>query len=439
MVNRRFFAAALLAGAVLRFIALPLPGTRDVGVWKIWTYSATRIGVTGLYGIGGSPIERRVLDFHGAETTVNYPPFALYELAVVGHIYRAAMHRHFPDTALLTAAIKGASLVSEAGLVWVMFVAVRRAKDLAAARWAVAAYWLNPAAIMVASVLGYIDPLFVLPAAGALVAAAWSAPVLAGALLAVAALTKPQAVIIAPAVALIIWNAGEGPRAPARLARAVAAGLAMTGVIVAPIVAAGAGPNMIAALQSLTRHDMLSGNAPNLWWIVGYVMRALYSLDLGVWGAFTAQTKILQISRVVSLGYPNPRVVGTVLTLVAFGWALWTARRARDLWMTMALAAFLVHAYATLSAQVHENHLFAAVPLLAIAAAGRPRYRGLLFALSAVFALNLNLFYGISEYIDGWAVPRSLTIVDMTVVLAVINCGLFVWHARILRGEARLT
>ena len=262
---------------------------------------------------------------------------------------------------------------------------------------------------------------------------------LAGALLAVAALTKAQAVVIAPAVALTIWNIGEGSRAPARLALAAVAGLATTAVIVAPIVAAGAGPNMIAALLSLTRHDMLSANAPNLWWIVGYLMRALYSLDLGVWGALTAQTKILQISRVVSLGYPNPRTVGAVLTLAACGWALWTARRARDLWMTMAVAAFLVHAYATLSAQVHENHLFAAVPLLAMVAAGRPHYRVLLFALSVVFAVNLNLFYGISEYIDGWAIPRSLTIVDMTVVLSVINVGLFVWHARILRGEARLS
>ena len=438
MVNRRFFAAALLAGAVLRFIALPLPGTRDVGVWKIWTYSATRLGVTRLYGVGGSPPEHRVLDFHGAETTVDYPPLALYELAVVGQVYRASMHRQFPDTALLTAAIKAALILAEAGLAWLLFVAVRRAGSADAARWAAAAYWLNPASIADASVFAYLDPLFVLPAVGALVAAAWSAPVFAGAWLAVAALTKAQAVVIAPAVALTVWNCGERARAPARLARTAAAWAATTAVIVAPIVFAGAGPNMIAALRSLTRHDMLSANAPNLWWVVGYVMRALYSLELGVWNAFTAQTKILQISRVVSLGYPNPRTVGTVLTLAAFGWALWTARRARDLWMATAVAAFLVHAYATLSAQVHENHLFAVVPLLAMAGAGRSRYRKLLFAVSAVFALNLNLFYGISEYIDGWAIPRGLTIVDTTVVLAVTNCGLLVWHARILRGEARL-
>jgi hypothetical protein len=46
---------------------------------------------------------------------------------------------------------------------------------------------------------------------------------------------------------------------------------------------------MMGALQSLTRHDMLSANACNLWWIVGYFLRAWYSMaDMGVWPALTA-------------------------------------------------------------------------------------------------------------------------------------------------------
>ena len=220
----------------------------------------------------------------------------------------------------------------------------------------------------------------------------------------------------------------------ARLAAAAAGGLVLTLLVVAPVAAAGAWFNMVGALQSLTRHDMLSGNACNLWWIVGYVMRACYSLDLGVWRAFTMPTRILQISRVVELGYPNPRTIGALLTIGAFTWALWTARRQKELAGTAALAAFLVHSYATLSAQVHENHLFAAVPFLAIAAASRPAYRLPLVVISTIFALNLNLFYGISEGI-GFGLPRTLTIVDTTVILAAVNCAALIWHARILRTE----
>ena len=159
---------------------------------------------------------------------------------------------------------------------------------------------------------------------------------------------------------------------------------------------------------------------------------------MGVWGAFTAQTKILQISRVVDIGYPNPRPIGAALAMLAMGWSLWTARRARDVWLLAALAAFLVHAYSTLSAQVHENHLYAAVPFLAMASAGRPRLTPVYLAVSAIVALNLNLFYGISEEL-GYAIPRSLLVIDMTVILAVLNCAALAWHAALLRRECALS
>src|SRR5205085_2385185 len=148
---------------------------------------------------------------------------------------------------------------------------------------------------------------------------------------------------------------------------------------VAPVVIAGGWTNMAQALSRLATHDMLSANAVNLWWIVGYVLRAWYSMhDLGVWAALTAPAKILNISRVIEIGYPNPRPIGMVLVIAATAWALWIGARAHvarrtspDLWLMAAVGAFAVHAYATLAAQVHENHLFAAVPLLVLAAAGR--------------------------------------------------------------------
>jgi hypothetical protein len=71
------------------------------------------------------------------------------------------------------------------------------------------------------------------------------------------------------------------------------------------------------------------------------------------------------------------------------------------------------------------------------AAVGRPRYRPLLWALSAIFALNLNLFYGISEYSyrGRYTIPRTISIVDLSVLLAVANCAALVWHAAVLKRE----
>jgi hypothetical protein len=242
-------------------------------------------------------------------------------------------------------------------------------------------------------------------------------------------LTKPQAIVALPALLLVL----RGVTAALRLA---AGALVTTALLVAPVIAAGGAPNMAQALGRLASHDMLSGNACNLWWIVGYLVRVQYTVpDYGLWGAIVRPTQILQISRFIEVGYPNPRPIGAVLVVVAVLWALWTARRAKDLWMVAAVGAFTTHAYATLSAQVHENHLYAAPPLLALAAAGRPAFRPVLFAVSAIFALNLNLFYGIGEDV-GYALPRGITIIDATVVLAIVNCIALVWHARVLRREA---
>ena len=83
----------------------------------------------------------------------------------------------------------------------------------------------------------------------------------------------------------------------------------------------------------------------------------------------------------------------------------------RDLWLLAGVAAFCVHAYATLSAQVHENHLFAAVPLLVLAAAGRRAFLPIAIGVSAIVALNLNLFYGFGDGI-GFALPRAITMID---------------------------
>jgi len=425
----------LALGFLVRAVVFPLPGTRDMGVWKIWTYNGAIQSPATLYGVGGSPPVRRVLTYHGATTTVDYPPLSLFELAAVGRAYRI-VHSDLVDTPALGMAIKTPLILFEIGFLLLACCVVQGAAGRAAAQWTVLAYWLNPAPLVDASMLAYLDPLFVLPLTASLLAGIGGWPFVAGALFAIAVMTKAQAVVVLPAVALALWNGGTARGRNRRLALGVLGGVLSSALIVWPVVAAGAGPNMVVALQSLTRHDMLSANACNLWWIVGYVLRALYSMgNMGVWGAFTAPTKILAISRTVELGYPNPRVLGAVLTSSAMCWGLWIARRARDPFLIAAVAAFLVHAYATLSAQVHENHLFAAVPFLVIAGAGRPRFRPLMWTVSAIFALNLNMFYGISEYLQGYAFPRTLTIVDATVLLALVNCATLAWHAVVLRRE----
>jgi len=435
-MSRTTFAIALAAGLLVRALVLPWPGTGDVDVWKIWSYAGATGGPTHMYGVGGNPPERRLLAYGESQTTVDYPPLALYELTLSGLAYRA-IRPGYPDGPALTVAVKALPLAADIALAWLVFLVVGRLRNEAAARWAVTAYWLNPAVLLNGAVLGYLDPLAALPVVGAFVAVGFGWPALGAALVAAAVATKAQALIVAPVVAVAIWARGHDWRARARLiVRAGAAGLATLAALVLPIALSGAWRNMWQALGSLTRHDMLSGYATNLWWIVTWIVRSLYDMDgFGSWQPFTIPVRILQVSTIVEFGHPNPRLPALLIFLVVSGWMLWRLRHVTDVWIQCALGAFVVHAYFTLTVAVHENHLSLAIPLIVLAAAGQPRLRGLAATLSLISALDLFLFYGLGRGRD-WPVLRTYTGVDASVWLAVIDVAALAWFWRRLQAIA---
>ena len=163
-------------------------------------------------------------------------------------------------------------------------------------------------------------------------------------------------------------------------------------------------------------------------------MRASYAVsDLGTWAAWTMPLRILGISTSRQARIPEPAAgcdTGDCRRRGLVALARETlSRHVAD----VCGAAFIVHAYFVLGVAVHENHLYLAVPLLAAAAALRPRLRPVLAGVSGVFALNLYLFFGLGRGLP--LPPRNFTIIDSTVLLALANCTLFVWHARVLSAE----
>lgn len=422
-----------VAGLLIRLVALPLEGTEDVLVWKTWSYGALHQGVSRLYGVGGHPPERGIVRWGDRATTVDYPPFALYELAATGLVYQA-FSPTFENTRWLNVAIKTPALLSEIAMTWLLWMVVARRYGENEGRWAATAFWANPATILSGPVLGYLDPLAALPAVGSLVAACAGAPIIAGALLAIAYLTKLQAVFMVPVVLLASWTTATSERVSKTVSGIVAA-TAVTFAVLLPYLLIDAGRNVLQGVSSLLRHDMLSADAANLWWVVTYVMRAIYAVgDMGLWGAWTMRLRILGMSTLVQLGYPNPRPFATSAVIIATAWALWRARHARDLSLVSATAALIVHAYFVLGIAVHENHLYLALPLLSLAAAARPRLRPIHLAISVVVALNLFLFFGLGRGIP--LPPRNLTIIDATAILAAANCAIFVWHLRVYKAES---
>jgi hypothetical protein len=413
----------LLAGAAFRVATLAVPGTWDVIEWKTWIYTAATEGPAHVYGHESPPV-RHVVRFGRFQGVPNYPPLAIYELGLIGRVHALANRGELRNGPALTMTIRGAIVLMDAAVAALLFGVVGRWAGRRHAMWSAAAYWISPA-VLLTTTLGYIDVFFALPAVGALVAASSKRPALAGGLFAAALMTKPQAFFVGPALALALWNVGERADARRRLLTSIAAAVIVSVALTLPIVLAGTTLNMLGAMASMLRHDMLSGTACNLWWIVGYVIQAAEaSHSDGVTAPWRTLAEIVPISSVTW----SPRSIGTLLTLAAAAWALRVAKGARDLALLAALGAFVVDAYFTLSAQVHENHFFMIMPLLALAAALRRPFAPILVTLGTVFALNLYLFYGI----QGRGVPaivRTSTIVDSTVLLSIVNCGVFAWFA----------
>ena len=249
-------------------------------------------------------------------------------------------------------------------------------------------------------------------------------------------LTKPQGLFVGPAVALALWNA-KGPGTGAtRLRGAAWTSALVAAMIAAPVVAVGKTYQMLRSIAVLAGHDMLSALAFNLWWIVSYLFVAAAARGDGLRAGLTARSEIVTHAYAMAHGFfPHPRVIGLLLVAAAVAVGAQTARATRrDLGLQSAFAAFVVVAYFTLSVQVHENHFFLALPLLAIAAALRPAFAPVFAALSVTFALNLYLPFGVRG--DG-APPAvwSALAIDPSVVLAAITCALCAWLAAVLARE----
>jgi hypothetical protein len=202
-------------------------------------------------------------------------------------------------------------------------------------------------------------------------------------------------------------------------------------------VIAGSLPNVLFALSSFARTDILSGNAANIWWIVNWLERAWHLIPrLGFPQSYLVPVaRIMALSTFLELGWPNPRPLAAAAVLSLTGWAAWRVwRRGGDLALHAAFAAFTVLTYFMLAIGVHENHIVLALPFLAVASIGRKAFRPLFILLSVSAALNMNLFYGLGRGV-GWALPRTMTLVDGSVLLSFVNVGALVWFARLLARE----
>ncbi len=335
------------------------------GQGDIATYIALSWKMVG-YGIHSA-----YLDLDGSPPSDN-PPGLLYSFWVLGWLYERLIsplfgHAQLGDPVMLRFMLRLPCLIADllAGALIFRVLEKRRSAPFNANLFATSMYLLNPALIFDSAYWGQTAAVHSLFMLLSIIAVDRRRYHWAGVALAVAVLTKPQAIAIAPLI-LILAVRERG------LLRLLAGGGMATLLVVAPFILAGNGASIVEQYAQTTRyHPFLAPNAHNFWWFI--------SGGRG-WGA-----------DMVQVGPVSFRTAGLLLFAVATllsGLLVWRDRR-----LLFVAAAYQSLAFFTLNTQIHENHLLPIFAPLLIAAVTTDRrfwwyYGGFVFTSVANMTLH---------------------------------------------------
>ena len=418
-------AASLILGIWVRFYFLPSDGSWDTEYWKAWMSRAVTAGTPYVYGdadavgdgeffdqlLGRSELWRAT--YQGREFVVDYPPGAMalwrWSSIAVSRVAPGLERGEAENVAVKLPSVLG-DIAAVALLLWIF----RRERALGLTLAAL--YWASPLSWLSSGVLGFLDGAYAPLAVGALVAAAAGRAGWSGVLIALAALIKPQALIVVPAavVALI--------RAEVSVRPAVLWGLAVVGASLAPFVIAGTLDEAVTHVFRILFQQRLSAGYANPWWLVGRVVSD---------EPFATKNLI-----------PLSGAIAAAAFAVS---AFFVASRAKGAFLA---GGGLIFAYAMFALGVHHNHPH--VMFLAFAAGGIRHRRDAVLAgaLATSYVLNmvclsgLGRFYGtrymgIEPLIASAARLRTALGFDLTLLLAVANTVIFaLFVAHLQRRDA---
>ncbi len=394
----RLIPAILLAGLLLRLPLIARLGyPPDVAYWKSWLSYSAEFGLWNVYQ----------LELPGQA----YPPVIMFLLCGLGLLYRA-IWPSAGDSAWLTAFVKLPSIAGDLAAAALLAALARRkeADGRLGPRGAAALLAFHPAAIWLSSFWGQADLLL-----GGIVVAGWwmilrRSPVAAGALLAIALLTKPQAMVVLPAsAALLLGRCGAGG-----LLRAVGSGAVVASFLSLPFVLAGDGSALVRIYVGAGNvYPYLSLHAFNPWGVVGWLAGSPGELvrDDGALVAGIA-----------------PKSIGIALLLAASAWIAWRAFRIRENGRAWRLLTLQWFAFFLLPTQIHERYLVPALASFAAAVVHDRRWMAAFVVASAGIWLNL--------LVVAPGIPAIARIVEaVTLHGAIVAAGFIAIAILLLRAE----
>ncbi len=348
----------------------------DLGTYKAW---ALRLA------------DRGPAEFYAPNYFCDYPPGYLYILWLLGSIYQGL--KIDTSGAFSYVLIKLPGLIADLLSTWLLYALLRPRVGSRVTWLIVLAYALNPAVIFNSAIWGQTDSLFTLELfLGALLLLQGKIP-FGWAILMIAAVTKPQALVFLPLLAS--WK-GNWDR-PERPIIAAATGLAVATLLTLPFVEP----------FGLYEH---------------YQKGAAYYAETSV-NAFNLMAILggFRQSDSAMLGFLSYKVWATVLVVLFFGYLAYLIYRRRDAEMYLYLMFLLPLGFFMLSTRMHERYLF---PCLLFLTPLLPRRK------------HLWAFYGgltVTYFLNLWYILRALnaerfldSYEPFGIAVSVVNVGIFV-------------
>jgi dolichyl-phosphate-mannose-protein mannosyltransferase len=346
---------------------------------------------------------------------VIYPPVFVYVYDLVGLAYKQVEDprldtERMKSSRTLTAAIKGVSVAAHLALGAALFFLLRQLHSEKWAAIASSAYLLNPAVIFDTAHWGAPDGFHSLGVVAAyglgelgIWAPSWVAMVLAAA-------SKPQAWILMPMFGFHQMHLGGLRRMVAGSTIALLTGL----VLILPFLVSQRLTELLTLPSAIANYmPFVSANAHNLWWLIANGQPIVHHES---WiGPITYQQIALALVFTLTLA------------------VIYQSRRA-DHGRIFMLAAYQAFAWYCLATQLHENHSFMVLPLLALAVPFDRWAWAPLTTVSMTLLLNMMLH-------DAWV--ASLLSPDLVHPFTLCNAlanmvlfGVWTWRLFALRAPA---
>jgi 4-amino-4-deoxy-L-arabinose transferase-like glycosyltransferase len=380
--------AIVMLGTALRLWLLPLPNNDDDLFLQDWARRVHEHGVVNSY----NPELGRVAAMH--------PPLNYYLLGLSAAAYRACCQPApgaFDETSVaLMVLIKLPNLLCDLLIALVIVLVVRSRAGGSAATAALAFYMLNPAMIWEASFVGQIEAVQTLPILMALAFLYFDRVELSWAALALAVLTKPQGIVLAPLV--LLYSILTWP--PRRLLRAAGTAALVAVVILLPwLLEAGRLQEVVQVFaNTVDTYPFLTVNGANLWGVLTALTHPGYAIGGGEGEDTLLLSDAGQPGWLPGLTYKQ---IGLMLFALAYVASLWALYRRRDKETLLLAAAFGFLAFFMLPTQVTERYLFPFFPILATVLTRATRR--LYLAASVTFMANLYLVFPLTA-VAPWGV-----------------------------------